>query len=119
MWGIDLHRRRSVIVRITDDGEVLETVRVVNDPLQLAFAMANAANDPEVALEATCGWYWAADLLEAEGAHVHLVHPLGLHWDSRRVKSDVLDATELCVSLTARTRRVGDGASLHASPRPR
>jgi transposase len=110
-----------VIVRISDDGEVLETVRVVNDPLQLTFAMANTPNDPEVALEATCGSYWAADLLEleAEGAHVHLVHPLGLHWGSRRVRSDVLDATELCVSLTARTRRVGDGASLHASPRPR
>jgi hypothetical protein len=51
--GIDLHRRRSVIVRISDDGEVLETVRVVNDPLQLALAMANAGQDPEVALEAT------------------------------------------------------------------
>jgi len=51
--GIDLHRRRSVIVRINDDGEVLETVRVVNDPLQLALAMANAGQDPEVALEAT------------------------------------------------------------------
>ncbi len=79
--GIDLHRRRSVIVRISDDGEVLETRRVVNDPLELALAMANAGQDPEVALEATYGWYWAADLLEAEGAHVHLVNPLGMHWD--------------------------------------
>jgi transposase len=89
-----------VIVRITDDGEVLETVRVVNDPLQLALAMANAGQDLEVALEATYVWYWAADLLEAEGAHVHLVHPLGLHWDSRRVKNDVLDATELARRLS-------------------
>jgi hypothetical protein len=54
--GIDLHRRRSVIVRISDDGEVLETRRVVNDPLQLALAMADAGQDPEVALEATYGW---------------------------------------------------------------
>ena len=51
--GIDLHRRRSVIVRITDAGEVLETRRVVNDPLELALAMAEAGDDPEVALEAT------------------------------------------------------------------
>ena len=29
--GIDLHRRRSVIVRTTDSGEVLETARIVND----------------------------------------------------------------------------------------
>jgi len=98
--GIDLHRRRSVIVRITEHGEVLETVRVVNDPLQLALVMAEAGDNPEVALEATYGWYWAADLLQAEGAHVHLVHPLGLHWDSRRVKNDVLDATELARRLS-------------------
>ena len=44
--------------------------------------------------------YWAADLLAAEGAQVHLVHPLGLHWDSRRVKNDVLDATELARRLS-------------------
>jgi transposase len=31
---------------------------------------------------------------------VHLVHPLGLHWDSRRVKNDVLDATELAKRLS-------------------
>ncbi|MDQ4054287.1 MAG: hypothetical protein M3237_16495 [Actinomycetota bacterium] len=29
--GIDLHRRRSVIVRTTETGEVLETVRILND----------------------------------------------------------------------------------------
>ena len=29
--GIDLHRRRSVIVRTTEGGEVLETVRTAND----------------------------------------------------------------------------------------
>ena len=34
--GIDLHRRRSVIVRMTGQGEVLETVRIDNDPFELA-----------------------------------------------------------------------------------
>ncbi len=97
--GIDLHRRRSVIVRMTEDGEVLETVRVVNDPIELSMALAKAGPDPEVALEATYGWYWAADLLEANGATVHLVHPLGLHWESRRVKNDERDATELAQRL--------------------
>jgi tRNA(Leu) C34 or U34 (ribose-2'-O)-methylase TrmL len=33
-------------------------------------------------------------VLAAEGARVHLVHPLGLHWDTRRVKNDERDATE-------------------------
>jgi transposase len=94
-----LHRRRSVIVRMTGDGEVLETVRIVNDPVALSLELAKAGPDPEVALESTYGWYWAADLLEADGAVVHLVHPLGLHWDARRVKNDERDATELAHRL--------------------
>ena len=97
--GIDLHRRRSVIVRMTETGEVLETVRIDNDPVALSLEMAKAGPDPEVALEACYGWYWAADLLQADGARVHLVHPSGLHWGNRRVKNDVLDATELANRL--------------------
>ena len=30
--GMDLHRRRSVLVRMTETGEHLETVRISNDP---------------------------------------------------------------------------------------
>jgi transposase len=97
--GIDLHRRRSVIVRVSEDGQVLGVDQVVNDPVEFAAAVAKAGPDPEVALEATYGWYWAADLLEANSARVHLVHPLGLHWDTRRVKNDVRDATELANRL--------------------
>jgi transposase len=97
--GIDLHRRRSVIVRMNDAGEVLDVSRVDNDPVALSMAVAEAGPDPEVVLEACYGWYWAADLLQANGARVHLVHPLGLHWDTRRVKNDVKDATELAHRL--------------------
>jgi hypothetical protein len=58
--GIDLHRRRSVIVRQTEHGELLETVRIDNDPVALALEIAKAGPDPEVVLEATYDWYWAA-----------------------------------------------------------
>jgi transposase len=97
--GIDLHRRRSVIVRMAEDGQVLGVEQVVNDPIELARAVAKAGPNPEVALESTYGWYWAVDLLQAEGANVHLVHPLGLHWDTRRIKNDVRDSTELAHRL--------------------
>jgi hypothetical protein len=84
--GIDLHRRRSVIVRQDGDGEVLEQVRIDNDPVALACAIEKAGPNPEVVLEATYGWYWAADVLEACGAQVHLAHPLGVKgWSYRRV----------------------------------
>ena len=69
--GIDLHRRRSVIVRIDDTGKVLGKKQVLNDPVEFALAMAEAGEGPEVALEATYGYYWAADLLKENGAHVH------------------------------------------------
>ncbi|HEX2063212.1 MAG TPA: hypothetical protein VHE80_02190 [Acidimicrobiales bacterium] len=54
--GIDLHRRRSVIVRMAEDGQVLGVDQVVNDPVQFSAAVAKAGPDAEVALEATYGW---------------------------------------------------------------
>jgi len=54
--GIDLHRRRSVIVRMTEAGETLETVRIDNDPVALGLQIAKAGSDPDVVLEATYGW---------------------------------------------------------------
>ncbi len=94
--GIDLHRRRSVIVRTTDSGEVLETARIVNDVDRLTSVLARAGELPEVVLEATYGWYWAVDALQAAGAQVHLAHPLGVKaFEYRRVKNDVRDATDL------------------------
>src|SRR4029453_7424914 len=94
--GIDLHRRRSVTARMTGEGEVLETVRIDNDPVALSLELAKAGPDPEVVLEATYGWYWAPDLLQAWGATVHLAHPLGVKmFGYQRVKTDARDAANL------------------------
>ena len=65
--GIDLHRRRSVLVRTTESGEVLEAIRILNDVDRLERVMARAGEDPEVVLEATYGWYWAVDALQEFG----------------------------------------------------
>ncbi|GAA4263334.1 IS110 family RNA-guided transposase [Dactylosporangium darangshiense] len=94
--GMDLHRRRSVLVRMTESGERLETVRIDNDPVALGLEIAKAGESPEVVLEATYGWYWAADVLAEAGAAVHLAHPLGVKgFAYRRVKNDVRDAADL------------------------
>src|SRR3954471_5664387 len=93
---MDLHRRRSVLVRMTEAGERLETVRIVNDRDRLAAVMARAGEAPEVVLEATYGWYWAADALAGLGASVHLAHPLGVKaFSYRRVNNDERGALEL------------------------
>jgi hypothetical protein len=65
--GMDLHRRRSVIVRMTEDGRKLETVRITSSPAALRREIAKAGKHPRVVVEATYGWYWAADVLEEAG----------------------------------------------------
>jgi hypothetical protein len=75
--GIDFHRRRSVIVGLSAAGVRLASVGVANVPVAIAAAVAEAGPDPEVVVEATYGWCWVVDLLQAGGARVH--------WPTRRV----------------------------------
>ncbi|MFN2503689.1 MAG: IS110 family transposase, partial [Acidimicrobiales bacterium] len=93
--AIDLHKLRSLIVREDEAGHEVGVVRIDNDPITLAAAMADAGPEPEVAIEATYGWYWAVDVLEELGAHVRLVNPSGLAWGDRRVKNDYRDCKDL------------------------
>jgi transposase len=94
--GMDLHRRRSVLVRMTGDGRKLETARIANSPAALRAVIARAGANPRVVVEATYGWYWAADVLEDAGAEVHLAHPLGVKaFSYRRVKNDERDCADL------------------------
>ena len=81
---------------MTESGERLGGVRINNDPYAFRSVMAEAGVHPEVVLEATYGWYWAADLLAELGAEVHLAHPLGVKgFAYRRVKNDFRDAADL------------------------
>ena len=94
--GIDLHRRRSVIVRMDGEGEVLECVRIENSVPALVEQVAKAGHGAPVAVEATYGWYWAVDALTEAGFEVTLAHPRGVaSMQGRRAKTDKLDATEL------------------------
>jgi transposase len=94
--GMDLHRHRSVLVRMSEDGRKLGSARITNSPAALRAEIARAGKSPRVVLEATYGWYWAADVLEAAGAEVHLAHPLGVKaFTYRRVKDDFRDAADL------------------------
>ena len=97
--GIDFHRRRSVVVRISPRGKRLSVVRIDNSPAALAEAVTAAGDRPQVVLEATYGWYWAVDVLQELGATVHLANPNALNWGERRVKNDVVDATDLADML--------------------
>ena len=97
--GIDFHRRRSVIVRLDGSGERLGVHRIANDSFELGAVMAEAGPAPQVVIEATYGWYWAVELLQELGATVHLASPKALNWGERRVKNDLIDATDLADML--------------------
>lgn len=100
--GLDLHRNRSVLVRMSADGEVVGRERFENSPAALLEAVGETGSGVEVALEATYGWYWAADVLEAAGVGVHLAHPLMVRaMGAARVKNDRKDATLLADLLRA------------------
>jgi transposase len=103
---------------MTDTGERLETVRISNDPEYLRQAVARAGERPEVVLEATHEWHWAADSLAELGTNVHLAHPLGVKMFSyRRVKNDERDAADLADLLRmGRLPEACDGASAGSCP---
>ena len=64
--GIDLHRRRSQIAIVDEHGELTLSRRIVND----RDTFRELLGDPDgthVALEATYGWEWLAELLEEAG----------------------------------------------------
>ena len=60
--GIDFHRRRSVVVRMSPRGKRLSVVRIDNSPAALAEAVSAAGDHPQVVIEATYGWYWAVEV---------------------------------------------------------
>ncbi|HET6918276.1 MAG TPA: IS110 family transposase [Jiangellaceae bacterium] len=95
--GIDLHRRRSVVVVLNEDGDRVSWCRIDNTAANLAAEIVAAGGpEAEVAMEATWGWYWAADVIAECGARLHLAHPLGIAgYENRRVKNDIRDATLL------------------------
>ena len=57
---------------------------------------------PQIAVEATYGWEWLAELLEDAGYDVHLAHPLRTRAiAAARVKTDAVDAKTLALLLRA------------------
>jgi hypothetical protein len=92
----------------------------------LAAEIVAAGPGAEVAMEATWGWYWAADVIGECGARLHLAHPLGIAgYENRRVKNDIRDATLLAdlsapwrdrVSFSAHVAQAG-GSDFSSPPR--
>src|ERR687891_2090002 len=94
--GIDLHRKRSQIAALDEQGTELLSRRVANEPEALKALLAELGGELQVALEATYGWEWLADLLQDAGYELHLAHPRHTKAiAAARVKTDAVDARTL------------------------
>jgi transposase len=94
--GIDLHRKRSHIAVIDEQGELTLSRRIVNDRDTFLELLGDPGAGAHVALEATYGWEWLAELLEEAGYDLHLAHPLRTRAiAAARVKTDAIDAKTL------------------------
>src|SRR5260370_35885669 len=74
--GIDLHRKRSQIAALDEQGTELLSRRVANDPDALKAILTELGGELQIALEATYGWEWLAHLLQAEGHELPPPPPL-------------------------------------------
>src|SRR5207247_3649232 len=100
--GIDVHRKRSQVAVVSEDGTVQLNKNVVNGSEPMLRLIGDLPAGTPVAFEAAFGWSWLADLLEDYGFEAHLVHPLRCKAiASARLKNDKVDAATLAQLLRA------------------
>ena len=74
--GIDVHRKRSQVAVVTEDGTLQLNKNTVNGTEPILRLIGDLPSGTPVAFEAAFGWSWLARLLEDCGFEAHLVHPL-------------------------------------------
>jgi transposase len=100
--GIDVHRKRSQVAVIGQDGEVLTNRNVPNGTETILGVIGGLPPGTPAAFEAAFGWGWLVELLEDYGFTPHLVHPLQCKAiASARLKNDKVDAAILAQLLRA------------------
>jgi transposase len=100
--GIDVHRKRSQVAVVAEDGKVRLNRNVVNGSEPMLRLIGGLPSGTPVAFEAAYGWGWLVELLEDYGFDPHLVHPLRCKAiASARLKNDKVDAAILAQLLRA------------------
>src|SRR5438876_10002731 len=100
--GIDVHRKRSQVAVVAEDGKVQLNKTTVNGTETLLRLIGDLPAGTPVAFEAAFGWGWLLRLLEDYGFDPHLVHPLQCKAiASARLKNDKVDAATLAQLLRA------------------
>src|SRR6266513_1016924 len=100
--GIDVHRKRSQVAVINQDGQVLANRNVPNGAEPILKVIGGLPPGTPAAFEAAYGTSWLVELLENYGFAPHLVHPSRCKAiASARLKNDKVDAAILARLLRA------------------
>ena len=100
--GIDVHRKRSQVAVVSEDGTVQLNKNVVNGSEPMLRLIGDLPSGTPVAFEAAFGWGWLVQLLEDYGFEPHMVHPLRCKAiASARLKNNKVDAAILAQLLRA------------------
>jgi transposase len=99
--GVDIHKRFSQVHVQSQEGSTIARRRLEHDDLDsLRAFFSDLPGEVHVAVEATMGWMWLADELEALGCCVHLTNQKKARAISEsHLKTDSVDAETLCQLL--------------------
>ena len=94
--GLDVHRKRTQVAILDEEGAELLNRNVQNDPAEMIAVLGSLDAGTAVAFEAAYGWGWLAELLEELRLDAHLAHPARCKAiASARLKNDKVDARML------------------------
>src|SRR5438034_11815988 len=99
--GIDVHRKRSQVAVVSEDGKVQLNKNTVNGSEPFLRLIGDLRSGTPVAFEAAFGWGWLAGLLEDYGFEAHLVHPLRC----KAIASVRLENDKVAVAILAQLLR--------------
>jgi transposase len=102
--GIDLHKRTAYLTTVDENGTLAGQKKLPcrRDRFRQYFRSFDGDGSHQAAVETTTGWYWVADLLNAEGVELKLAHAKYLKAISyAKVKTDKVDSETLAQLLRA------------------
>ena len=100
--GLDVHRKRTQVAIMQEDGTEILNRNVPNDPAELSPLLGSLEPGTPVVFESAYGWGWLAELLDDWSLEAHLAHAKGCKAiASARLKNDKVDARTLAHLLRA------------------
>jgi transposase len=100
--GVDYHKKYSIATKMNEEGNIVEQVKLSNNPESLLRYFENLPPESKIALEATGSWYYFYELLEEKCPNIYLSHPLKTRAIAEaRIKTDKIDSGILAHLLRA------------------